>query len=346
VVLPHPGTRNSFGEFAVSYHGTPRFGLQFVPERQQVYTIFSTSQWLVCVDAPDDKATLDLQVTLPAALLATGSGTVVGQRPGPDGTVVHRWQQTEPVSTYLFGFAAGRFTQTESRTGTTAFFYGAQDMSREELNRIFVDTPDMVDFFTEHAGVPLPGGIYTQVLVANTAGQEAAGFSMLSDAYGRAVLNDPTAISLIAHELAHQWWGNLVTCRDWTHFWLNEGFATFMAAAYDERRFGPEAYRRDIERIRGRYDEVRQNGGDRSLVFPDWNRPSASDRTIVYQKGAYVLHMLREQLGDDAFWAGIRRYTIAHAGRSVTTEDFKRSMEESTRSDLGAFFDKWVYLRP
>jgi len=259
---------------------------------------------------------------------------------------VRRWQQTEPVSTYLFGFAAGRFTQTDSRRGTTAFFYGAENMSREELNRIFIDTPDMVDFFTEHAAVPLPGGTYTQVLVANTAGQEAAGFSMLSDAYGRAVLNDPTAISLIAHELAHQWRGNLVTCRDWTHFWLNEGFATFMAAAYDERRFGPEAYRRDIERIRDRYDEVRQSGGDRSLVFPDWNRPSASDRTIVYQKGAYVLHMLREQLGDDAFWAGIRRYTVAHAGRSVSNEDFRRSMEEGTGADLGTFFDKWVYLKP
>ncbi|HEX7797053.1 MAG TPA: M1 family metallopeptidase [Vicinamibacterales bacterium] len=346
VILPQPAARNSLGDFALSYHGTPRSGLQFVPERQQVYTIFSTSQWLVCVDAPDDKATLDLQVILPAGLLATGSGTLVEQRPGPDGTVVHRWQQSEPVSTYLFGFAAGRFTASESRKGTTAFRDRAESMSRDELNRIFVDTPDMVDFFTEHAGVPFPGKTYTQVLVANTAGQEAAGFSMLSDAYGRAVLNDPTAISLIAHELAHQWWGNLVTCRDWTHFWLNEGFATFMAAAYDERRFGPQAYRRDIERIRVRYDEVRQNGGDRPLVFPDWNHPSASDRTIVYQKGAYVLHVLREQLGDDAFWAGIRHYTVAHAGRSVTTEDFKRSMEESTGSDLGAFFDKWVYLKP
>ena len=346
VLLPKPARRGSMGDFVVSYRGKPRSGVQFVPDRRQVYTIFSTSQWLVCVDDPDDKATLDLQVTLPAGLLAIGSGTFVGDQPGPDGTVVHRWRQTQPVSTYLFGFAAGRFSETESRQGATLLRYAAENLSRDQLNRLFADTSDMVDFFSEHAGMPLPGGTYTQVLVANTAGQEAAGFSILSEAYGRAVLNDPTAVSLIAHELAHQWWGNLVTCHDWTHFWLNEGFATFMAAAYDERRFGPEAYRRDIERIRVRYDEVRQNGGDRSLAFPDWNRPSASDRTIVYQKGAYVLHRLREQIGDDAFWAGIRRYTLAHAGRSVTTEDFKRSMEESTGSNLGAFFDKWVYLRP
>jgi hypothetical protein len=116
-------------------------------------------------------------------------------------------------------------------------------------------------------------------------------------------------------------------------------------AAYDEHRFGRDAYLRDIERARIRYAQVRTDGGDRSLVFPAWDHPTASDRTLVYQKGAYVLHLLREQLGDEAFWAGIQQYTIAHAGRSVTTRDFQRSMEQSSGTSLGAFFDKWVYLR-
>src|SRR5262249_34810522 len=203
----------------------------------------------------------------------------------------------------------------------------------------------MLDFFAGRAGIPRRADAYPEVLVEKTAGQEAAGFALLSDAYGQAVLKEPTAVSLIAHELAHQWWGNLVTCRQWTHFWLNEGFATFMAAAYDEHRFGAGAYRQDIERARVRYEEVRRDGGDRSLVFPDWTRPSAVDRTIVYQKGAYVLHLLREQLGNEAFWTGIRRYTAAHAGQSVTTDDFKRAMEASSGSNLDAFFDKWVYVR-
>jgi aminopeptidase N len=157
-------------------------------------------------------------------------------------------------------------------------------------------------------------------------------------------MSEPANVSLIAHELAHQWWGNLVTCRDWTHFWLNEGFATFMAAAYNEQRFGPEAYRLDIERTRLLYEEVRSKGGDRSLAFPDWNRPTAMDRTLVYRKGAYVVHLLRERMGNEAFWAGIRRYTAAHAGRSVTTDDFKRSMEQSSGLGLGEFFDRWVYM--
>ena len=136
-----------------------------------------------------------------------------------------------------------------------------------------------------------------------------------------------------------------MTCEDWRHFWLNEGFATFMAAAYEERRFGPEAYRRQIERARQRYEDVRLKDGDKALVFANWDRPTTNDRTVVYQKGAYVLHLLRQQLGDDVFWAGIRRYTTAHAGRSVTTEEFQQSMEESSGMSLGSFFEKWVYRR-
>src|SRR6185369_5315567 len=110
------------------------------------------------------------------------------------------------------------------------------------LRRLFRDSSDMMAFFQARAGVPYPGTSYTQALVARTVGQEMSGLSILSDDYGRAVLADDHEISLIAHELAHQWWGNGVTCAGFTHFWLNEGFATFMAAAYLEQRFGRDAY--------------------------------------------------------------------------------------------------------
>lgn len=345
VHLPVPMEQGALAELSIAYHGAPRSGLQFVPERQQVYTVFSTSQWLVCIDAPGDKATVDLRVVLPTGLRAIGTGTLVSEGPGPNGTVVHRWRQDKPLSTYLFGFAAGRFVEQQAVGGAAALQYFGEGVSRDELDRIFRDTPDMLEFFTRRAGVAYPGDTYAQVLVARTAGQEAWGFSLFSDAYGRAVLNDPTGVWLIAHELAHQWWGNLVTCQDWTDFWLNEGFASFMADAYDEHRFGREVYLQDIERARARYEKVRQAGHDRSLVFPDWNRPTADDRTLVYQKGAYVLHLLREDMGEDTFWAGIRRYTQTYAGRTASTDDFKRSMEESSGLSLGAFFDRWVYLR-
>src|SRR5436190_4893266 len=324
VHLPTPEARDALADLSIAYHGEPRSGLQFVPERQQVYTIFSTSQWLICVDAPGDKATLDLRVVLPSGLRAVGTGTLVSEEPGPNGTVVYRWRQDTPLSTYLFGFAAGRFIEQQTKRAGTTLRYIGEGVSPDELDRIFRDTPDMLEFFAHRAGVTYPGDIYTQVLVVSTAGQEAGGFSLLSDAYGRAVLNEPSGVWLIAHELAHQWWGNLVTCQDWTQFWLNEGVASFMADAYDEHRFGRAVYLQDIERARARYEAVRQAGGDRSLVFPDWDRPTANDRTLVYQKGAYVLHLLREHMGEEAFWTGIRRYTAAFAGRTATTDDFKR----------------------
>jgi aminopeptidase N len=345
VRLPRPVARGQIRTIDVAYRGTPTFGLQFVPERSQVYTIFSTSQWLVCIDAPDERATLDLRVALPPDLRAAGSGRLVASERRADGLVVHEWHQDRPMPSYTFGFAAGKFDEVTVRNNRIGYRYlGAAFASTRELERVFTDTPDMVRFFGGRAGVPYPHVTYAQVLVANSAGQELAGFALLSEAYGRNLRDNPESINLSAHEVAHQWWGNLVTCRDWRHFWLNEGFATFMAAAYDEHRFGRAAYDRDIEAARVRYEQVRQKTGDRPLVFPSWDRPTADDRTIVYQKGAYVLHLLREMLGDQRFWKGIRDYTRRYWGQSVTTPDFQHAMEASTGKDLSDFFATWVYM--
>jgi aminopeptidase N len=330
-------------EIKVEYHGAPRFGLQFSPDRSQVYTVFSTSQWLVCVDAPDDRATLDLSVVLPANLTAVGNGRLVARRALPNGIVVHEWQQDRPVPSYTFGFAAGKFKEATARRGRVELRYLAEGFSDAELGRVFRDSADMIGFFEDRAGTRYPDATYTQVLVVSTIGQEMSGLAVMSEDYGRALLVDAGAVSLSAHELAHQWWGNMVTCRDWTHFWLNEGFATFMAAAYNEHRFGREQYLRDIEASRARYRSVRDAGDDRSLVFPDWNRPTANDRTLVYHKGAYVLHLLRETLGNQAFWNGIRRYTRTHFGESVTTVDFQKAMEQASGRDLSVFFSEWVH---
>ena len=116
-----------------------------------------------------------------------------------------------------------------------------------------------------------------------------------------------------------------------------------MAAAYREQRFGRETYLADIASMKARYEQVRARGNDRPLVFPNWDRPTADDRTLVYQKGGYVLHELRELIGDDAFWSGIRRYTVEHFGKSVTSADVRTAMERASGKDLRAFFDRWVY---
>jgi aminopeptidase N len=343
ILLARPSEVLEQRQLAIEYHGAPRFGLQFFPDRSQVTTVFSTSQWLVCIDDPSDRATLKLSVVLPANLTAAGSGRLVGRRTLPGEKALYEWELDRQVPTYTFGFTAGSFVEVADAGGSPRLRYLAAGFSDAELRRVFADTADMISFFEDRAGVPFPDATYTQVLVANSAGQEMSGFSVMPEDYGRSVLRDSSTTALAAHELAHQWWGNMVTCADWTHFWLNEGFATFMAAAYSEHRFGRSAYERALESSSARYEKVRAAGHDRSLVFPEWNRPSADDRTLVYHKGAYALHLLRQTLGESFFWSGIRDYTRAHFGRSVTTADFQRAMEQASGRNLSEFFSRWIY---
>jgi len=345
VALPRPAVVGEEHVLEIEYHGAPRFGLEFHPEHGELYTVFSNSQWVVCVDAPEDRATMDLSVVLPAGTMATGNGGLVSKLPLEGQREIYRWRQDVPVPSYVYGFAAGRYVEaTEHRAGVH-LRYLATEIPPADLRRIFADTGDMLRFFGRRAGVRYRG-TYTQALVADTVGQEEAGFSLMSEDYGRETLGDATSESLIAHELAHQWWGNMVTCRNWSHFWLNEGFATFMAAAYMQQRFGDGEYRKYVDSWRTRWEKLREAGTDHSLVYETWHKPSADDRAVVYKKGAYVLHMLREELGERAFWKGIRAYTRANYGGSVTTEDFKQAMERAGKRDLTAFFDQWIYLAP
>lgn len=344
VSLSNPAKAGERREIEIEYHGAPRFGVRFFPERAQVYTVFSTSQWMVCVDAPDDRATLRLNLILPAGLAAVANGSFVAERALPNNRVVHEWRQEIPIPTYTFGFAAGRFRVLTEQRGRPRLRYLSEKFSDDELRRIFRDTADMISFYERRAGVPFADKIYTQVLAAGGVEQEMSGFTVMRESYGNGVLKNERDVWLGAHELAHQWWGNMVTNRDWTHFWLNEGMATFMAAAYKEHRFGREEYLREIEAARANYEKVRDAGKDRSLVFPDWNRPTREDRTLVYDKGAYVLHQLRAELGERLFWSGIRRYTRAYFGKSVTTPEFQTAMERASGRNLSEFFAKWVYL--
>jgi aminopeptidase N len=253
--------------------------------------------------------------------------------------------QKNPIPTYVFGFAAGPFKVVKEKRGHVELQYFATNYSETEVRRIFRDTPDMLEFFETRAGVKYAAPAYTQVLAAGGVEQEMSSFTALKEAYGKQVLEFEQDEWLAAHEFAHQWWGNMVTCRDWNHFWLNEGIATFMAAAYLEHRFGRDAYMREINQYRVNYEKVLSAGHDKSLVFPDWLNPTQDDRTLVYDKGAYVLHLLRAEMGERAFWNGLRIFTRRHFGKSVVTSDFVAAMEEANGKSLEKFFAKWVYLR-
>jgi aminopeptidase N len=157
------------------------------------------------------------------------------------------------------------------------------------------------------------------------------------------VLKDSTETNLISHELAHQWWGNRITCKNWGHFWLNEGLTTYLSAAYNEYRFGTEKYNTDINTYFKVYQEIKNRKKDKPLVFVDWSNPTRDDRNIVYFKGAYVLHLLRQEVGEQNFWEGIRNYSQKNFDKLVTTQDFQHAIEEIVGRDLDKFFNEWVY---
>jgi aminopeptidase N len=331
-------------EIEISYHGAPKNGIRFIPEGSQVYTVFSTSQWTVCNDAPDDKATLSLTLILPATLTPLSNGRLVSKRELTNKRVASTWEQKLQIPTYTFGFAAGPYRLLTEKKHGVEFQYLTTSFSDKDVHRIFQNTPDMLEFYENRSGVRYPDKTYAQVLAAGGVEQEMSSFTALNESYGKEVLANEQDLWLGAHEFAHQWWGNMVTCRNWNHFWLNEGIASFMAAAYMEHRFGSAVYLREIESYRASYERVRSAGKDKSLVFADWLHPTREDRTLVYDKGAYVMHLLRKEMGERAFWKGIRIFTRRYFGKSVVTADFKAAMEEANGKSLDAFFARWVYL--
>ena len=290
------------------------------------------------------KQHLTFKLILPANLTPIANGKLVSETKLPNNNRVSEWEQKTPIPTYIFGFTAGPFHVVKEKHGNIEFQYFATNFTEAEVRRIFRDTPDMLNFFEDRAGIKYSDKTYTQVLAAGNVAQEMSSFTALRENYGKQVLANEQDQWLGAHEFAHQWWGNMVTCVDWKHFWLNEGIATFIAAAYLEHRFGRAAYMREIESNRANYEKVRAAGKDKSLVFPDWDHPTSEDRTLVYDKGAYVLHLLREEMGERAFWNGLRLFTRRHFGKSVVTTDFLTAMEEANGKSLKEFFAKWVYL--
>ncbi|MEO7313147.1 MAG: M1 family metallopeptidase [Chitinophagaceae bacterium] len=331
----------------ISYHGTPKAGLVFPAGGSQVHTAFSTSQWMPCVDAPSDKASFYLDLILPSSLKVVANGTFTGSKAATDGKLVTSWQQTNPQSSYLFGFAAGLYNETtQTYNGITLRNLATPKFSVTRLKQVFATTAGMLQFYEMVSGVPYPDKTYTQVLAPGNTQQEMSSFTVMNEAYGEEVLEDKEAVWLSAHEMAHQWWGNGVTNDSWSHFWLNEGLTNFMVAAYFERYFGKARYKEQIQEYRTKYQAVKAKGADKPLVFPNWNNPSTDDRILVYNKGAYVIHLLRETLGELMFWKAIKCYTREYWGKTVTTQDFQHSLETSTGRDLVAFFQKWIYYNP
>ena len=317
-----PGAMPAPVRVEIEYRAPAAAGLVFGD--QYVYTAFDTCQWLPCVGTDLSRATVAIDLVLP---------------PG------QRWVAsagTRPYPLYTIGFAAGRFAEVVDTADSRLRYLGAAD-SEDALRTKFKDTARVVEFFERKAGLPLPSSVYTQVLVPGAAAQEASNFSVIGKEMLDPILEDPHEDWVVAHELAHQWWGNLVTCENWNEFWLNEGIAVFMTAAWKQQRWGDAAYRSELALLEQRWQRAKDAGFDRPLAWTGSYPSLGIRRSIQYSKGALFMHTLREAVGDDAFWDGLRRYTRDHAGRGVRSADLQRAMERSAGSSLQSLFDLWVY---
>lgn len=334
--------RNELISVEIHYKGTPKKGLVFQKHKNQAYTVFNTSKWMICNMQPNDRATISLELIVPDSLNSISNGILVSKKKLKENKVSFKWIQEHETPSYTYGFALGKFNNSVQHYGEITLNFYSPNHTLQQLDSIFQYTADMLSFFERKSGTLYPQKTYSQIIIGHHY-QEMSDFAVLKYSYGNMVLKDSTETNLISHELAHQWWGNKITCKTWNHMWLNEAFATYMSAGYNEHKFGRAKYEADINAYFKVYENIKNKGLDKPLVFNNWDNPTKSDRNLIYFKGAYVLHKLREELGDDSFWKAIKHYSKKFYGKSVTTDDFKKAIEESSKQNLDSFFKQWIY---
>ncbi|MFN0007248.1 MAG: M1 family aminopeptidase [Planctomycetota bacterium] len=356
VSLTEPLRAGDCAEIVVDYGGAPRRGMHFVAERNGVATqVFTQGEcedsrgWFPCFDAPSDRATSELRVTIPASWQAVAAGDRLERAVDGD-RATELWRMTSPHPAYLTTLVAGEFVVEADAWDGIPLLYLAEKELAAELQPNLGRTGDVLAFFSELTGFRYPYSKYSQACVANFpyGGMENVSATTLTDTAlvdekGR---RDSTPIGLVAHEAAHQWFGDLLTCRDWSHIWLNEGFATYLGALFTERDRGTDEFRIQMRDMQAAYVEKDVGKNRRPVVHDVYRRPmDLFFSGHVYGGAAVRLHLLRSVLGDPVFFRGIRLYVGRNADRAVVTDDFRTAMEEASGADLGWFFDTW-FTRP
>jgi aminopeptidase N len=352
-----PGDRATF---AVAYRCTkPRHGLFFVTPSadrpEKTAHVWTQSQdenaryWFPCLDYPHEKQTTSATIRVPRGSFALSNGALVERKDDGD-TTVYRYRQDVPHSTYLVTMVAGpfvEFAQGNAGTANVPVFYYVLPGREDDGERAFGNTPRMVELFERRTGVPYPYARYSQIAVSDFifGGMENTSATTQTDRtlHDAVAHLDFSSDPLVSHELAHQWFGDLITCRDWAHAWLNEGFATFFEGVWREADLGYDEYLYDAFGWVSDYLEEDAARYRRPIVCNTFRDPIEIFDRHLYQKGAAVLHMLRGELGDARFWRSIRRYAERNARRNVETIDLVRAVEDATGRNLRAFFDQWIF---
>jgi aminopeptidase N len=320
-------------------------GIKWLAERAGLVTAFYCEAWMVCDNSPGQRATLRLEIAVPlSSPLPLGQNGFRAVGPGLRGTErrdadrdYFEFEQSEPVQTYLFSFGIARVSVAVD--GMFSIYSRRMDANKAAFSK----TADAYGFLRAAASVDPMNAHYTQAFLPGPSmGQEAAGMALMSQD-DLSDLVDRDDVQLMAHEMAHQWWGVTVGIRSWSDFWLNEGFAEFMSDAYIEKHQGRAAYDKQIAQLQERMKKLREAGKDRPLHWEDWKDAHEALGPIPYVKGALFLNRLRTELGDDTFWRGVGLYASSNARRLVDSSDFERAMEKASGRDLKTLFEEAVF---
>ena len=350
------------GQLRIDYKATPKRGLYFLaPDEQvkhrplQAWTQCQDEDarhFIPCVDKPHVKMTTEISATVPSGFQVLSNGELVSAETRGKTPWTYRFKLDQPHPSYLLTLVVGHFDVVEDRAvefdgRQVPVTYLVPVGQAAAAARSLGETPRMLEFFSRRFGVDFPWQRYSQVVVSdfifggmeNTTATTLYEHVMLD---ARAAL-DISSNDLVAHELAHQWFGDYVTCRDWSHAWLNEGFATFCEHLEREQRLSRDEYDYGVA---GDVDTYLSEAGgryQRPIVCRDYAEPIDLFDRHLYEKGGLVLHMLRRELTDAVFFAGVQRYLKRHAFSIVETTDLMRAFEEVSGRSLERFFDHWVY---
>jgi len=357
VHLPKTGKLGEKYDVEIKYEGKPTKGLYFIlpdkdyPKRPaQIWTqgeSEDTRYYLPTYDYPNDRLTTETVLTVPSDWLTVSNGKLISATDAGGGMKTWTWRESLPSSTYLFTVVAGELAEVKDSWKNVPVTYYAPKDRADRLSVNYSRTPAMIEFFSKKLGVEYPWEKYAQSMVDDFV---AGGMENSSATTNTASsLRHPKLVAeypqdedgLISHELGHQWFGDLVTTKDWGNIWLNEGFATFLELMWTENRYGKDEG--DYER----WDSMREwtvqhNLFAKPIVRHDFDDSSEFDGN-AYGKGGLVLYMLRRKLGEEAFYAGLKHYLEVNRGKNVVTADLAKALEEETHTNVDQFFDQWVY---